>query len=129
MAQLLFFNIPSGKRRLIRMAAESLGIRCRVIAPEDFGKTIGTLAETDLSPAVDPDASFSEEMLVLADLDAAQFHGLLDSMRREGLQVALKAALTDSNSGWSAAALCRELAAEHAEMQRMRLRQQEDRKG
>ena len=38
---------------------------------------------------------------------------LLDTLRREGVPVALKAVVTEQNKGWSAAALCRELRREH----------------
>ena len=53
-------------------------------------------------------------------LAPAQFNALLDALRREGLRVALKAVVTDTNVAWSSELLHRELAAEHAAMQRRR---------
>ncbi len=120
MSLLLLFNLEGKKRRGIRKAAESLGIRCRIVPTEDFGKTIGVLTETDASDADISPCSFSEEMLILHELSGSQLNAFLDILRKEDLQVALKAVSTESNRSWTAARLCEELKAEHSALQRIR---------
>ena len=123
MAQILLFNIGADKLRRIRPLALRLGLGCRCVAPEDQARTLGALCgrvedipadETDASPA------FAGEMLVMDGLNSAQFHGLLDGLRRERAAVSLKAVVTETNLGWSAARLYRELSAEHEAMEKFK---------
>ena len=120
MAQVLLFNIAPDKRRKLRFLLLKLGLGCREIPPEEQGKTIGLLAGyPDGGRDADADAApFSGEMLVMDGLDSAQFHGLLDALRRERAAVALKAVVTEQNRLWSAARLFRELSAEHEAMKK-----------
>lgn len=126
MAQILLFNIGAGKLRSIRVLALRLGIGCRVVAPEDFSKTLGDISgrEGFAVPAGEPAdaAPFTGEMLVMDGLSSAQFHGLLDGLRRERAAVALKAVVTEQNLQWSAARLYRELSAEHEAMKQAKAR-------
>ena len=101
MAQVLLFNIRGDKLRRIRTLSFKLGLRCVSVEPEDFSKTLGALCGR-------------------ADETPAQFHGLLDALRRERAAVALKAVVTASNSRWSAARLYRELSAEHEAMEKFK---------
>ena len=123
MAQLLLFNIRGDKLRRIRMLSFKLGLRCLEVAPENFSKTLGALCgRAEDIPAVDTDDApvFGGEMLVMDGLSSAQFHGLLDGLRRERAAVALKAVVTESNARWSAARLYRELSAEHEAMEKLK---------
>ena len=120
MAQILLFNIGADKLRRIRPLALRLGIRCRSIAQEDYGKTLGALSGREGYEAAEDGAGtpFTAEMLVMDALSPAQFHGLLDGLRRERAPVALKAVVTESNLSWTAARLQRELSAEHEAMKK-----------
>lgn len=121
MAQILLFNIGADKLRRLRPLALRLGIRCRSIAPEEQGKALGTLCGREGFETAGEDASavpFQTEMLVMDALSPAQFHGLLDGLRRERATVALKAVVTESNLSWTAARLQRELSAEHEAMKK-----------
>lgn len=123
MAQILLFNIHGDKLRRIRPLALRLGLGCRCVAPEDYSKTLGALcgrADEDASDGAAETLTVGGEMLVMDELSSAQFHGLLDGLRRERAAVALKAVVTDTNLGWSAARLYRELSAEHEAMEKLK---------
>ncbi len=121
MPQVLLFNIASDKRRKIRFLLMKLGIACREIPAQDFGKPLGALAGYDgyaqenESEAYEP---FSSEMLVMDGLNPAQFQGLLEGLRRERAAVSLKAVVTEHNLGWTAAQLHKELSAEREAMKK-----------
>lgn len=119
MAQVLLFNIRGDKLRRIRTLSFKLGLRCVSVEPEDFSKTLGALCGR-ADDGGDEAPVFGGEMLVMDELTPAQFHGLLDALRRERAAVALKAVVTASNSRWSAARLYRELSAEHEAMEKFK---------
>ena len=51
-------------------------------------------------------------------LPQAEFHELLDTLRREGQSIRLKAVVTEHNKKWTAGRLHHELCAEEEAMQR-----------
>ncbi len=112
MTRVLLYNIAGEKLAKIQSAAGLLGLM-PVEVPEDaFGNPIGyMLGYEGFAPSDSPEA-FSEEMLVMETLCSP----LLDFMRKNGAAVALKAVVTERNSAWSAAVLCRELRREHEAM-------------
>ena len=57
-------------------------------------------------------------------LSQAEFHELLDILRREGQSVRLKAVVTEHNRKWTALRLHRELCAEEQAMQRWKQQNQ-----
>jgi len=118
MAKVLLFNIEGEKRTKIKLLLLKLRIAACDVPPGDFGRSIGALAgrKDSIDEQEETAEPFSEEMLVMDSLDAAQFHGLLDGMMRQGAKVALKAVVTEQNLGWSAARLHSELAAEREAM-------------
>jgi len=121
-ATVLMFNLPGKKKRAVRVLSESLGFAAREMKPEDFGKSLAALLgdEEAASGAEAEETAFAEEMLVLCDLDAGQFHGLLDGLQEAGARIALKASLTDTNRGWTPGRLCRELTAEREAIEKLR---------
>ena len=122
MATVLLYNFRDPARRMgVKLCLHRLGLRCRDVAPEEQGQPLGRLLGLEgFGDGGGSAAPFSEEMLVMHGLAPAQFNALLDALRREGLRVALKAVVTDTNVAWSSERLHRELAAEHAAMQRRR---------
>ena len=85
MAQVLLFNIRGDKLRRIRTLSFKLGLRCVSVEPEDFSKTLGALcgrADEAADNGGDEAPVFGGEMLVMDELTPAQFHGLLDALRR-----------------------------------------------
>ena len=120
MAELLLFNIQDPeKKTAIRLTALRLGLLCREIPPERQGETLEALLAgeaADTAPA-ERDA-FTDELLLMHALSQTEFHELLDTLRREGQSVRLKAVVTEHNRKWTAQRLYRELCAEEQAMQR-----------
>ena len=112
MSRILLYNIRGEKLAKIRIAALVLGLEAIEVPPESFGHPLGfVLGLEGFAPSEAAD-SFDEEMLVMETLSSP----LLDALRASGAPVALKAVVTEQNSRWSAAALCRELKKEHEAM-------------
>ena len=120
MGELLLFNIQDPeKKTAIRLTALRLGLRCREILPERQGETLeALLTGAAANPAQQEGEAFADELLLMHALSQAEFHELLDTLRREGQSVRLKAVVTDHNRTWTARRLHRELCAEEQAMQR-----------
>ena len=120
MGELLLFNIQDPeKKTAIRLTALRLGLRCREILPERQGETLeALLSGAAANPAQQEGEAFTDELLLMHALSQAEFHELLDTLRREGQSVRLKAVVTDHNRTWTARRLHRELCAEEQAMQR-----------
>ena len=124
MAELLLFNIDGEKQTAIRLTALRLGIPCRDIPPSMQGYTIEELLTGVTEPAALESAEpFTEELLLMHDLAQADFHELLDVLRREGQTVRLKAVVTGHNRRWTPLQLCRALQAEDEAMRRRAMQQ------
>ena len=120
MGELLLFNIQDPeKKTAIRLTALRLGLRCREILPERQGETLEALLSGDAAnPAQQEGEAFADELMLMHALSQAEFHELLDTLRREGQSVRLKAVVTEHNRKWTARRLHRELCAEEQAMQR-----------
>ena len=120
MGELLLFNIQDPeKKTAIRLTALRLGLRCREILPERQGETLeALLTGAAANPAQQEGEAFTDELLLMHALSQVEFHELLDTLRREGQSVRLKAVVTDHNRTWTARRLHRELCAEEQAMQR-----------
>ena len=120
---ILLYNIkgqpytPQLKTILLKM-----GIRIKVVAPEDYTKKIGELLglETNSSsqpPAVAPSESIPDEMIVMYNFIDARLNQLLSELRRAGIKIPLKAVLTPHNSNWTSYELHAELSEERKAFQ------------
>ena len=120
MAELLLFNIQDPeKKTAIRLTAMRLGLLYREIPPERQGETLEALLAGEAADnALAERDAFTDELLLMHALSQAEFHELLDTLRREGQSVRLKAVVTDHNKKWTALRLHRELCAEEEAMQR-----------
>ena len=120
MGELLLFNIQDPeKKTAIRLTALRLGLRCREILPERQGETLeALLTGAAANPAQQEGEAFTDELLLMHALSQVEFHELLDTLRREGQSVRLKAVVTEHNRKWTAQRLHRELCAEEQAMQR-----------
>ena len=67
-------------------------------------------------------------MLVICNLTDAQMNQMLAYFRKEGIQIALKAALPPTNMNWSSVELHDELVREHEAVQKQ-IREQREQKG
>ena len=120
MGELLLFNIQDPeKKTAIRLTALRLGLRCREILPERQGETLEALLSGEAANPAQPEGeSFADELMLMHALTQAEFHELLDTMRREGKSIRLKAVVTEHNRKWTAQRLHRELCAEEEAMKR-----------
>ena len=112
--QVLLFNLTGEKRRRIRFLLIKLGLGCVEVPAKDFGCTLGALSGREGFPK-EPEAAepFTGEMLVMDELNSAQFNAFIDGLHRVRCNVALKAIVTENNLQWTAARLYQELGAEH----------------
>lgn len=117
MAQVLLFNIGEEKKKKIRFLLTKLGVACREVSPEDFGKTLAELTGREAAAAESAE-SVSGEMLVMDGLDSRRIQSLLDGLRNVKAPVALKAVVTEQNIKWTASRLYEELSAEHEALKR-----------
>ena len=120
MGELLLFNIQDPeKKTAIRLTALRLGLRCREILPERQGETLEALLSGEAANPAQPEGeSFADELMLMHALSQAEFHELLDTLRREGQSIRLKAVVTEHNRKWTAQRLHRELCAEEEAMKR-----------
>ena len=120
----LCYNLQPEKLGRLRVLALRLGIGVRVVEPEKFGLPVGALAGVMEPPeTVEAAEPFADEMLVMAHFRPGMLDAFLNGFRQSRIPpVKLKAMLTETNAGWSAARLHREIRAEHEQMEAMRKR-------
>ena len=91
-------------------------IRIRKIEPSQYPRPVGALA--GIRGLADTDEIYSgelftEPMLLLRGFTDSRLDLLLASMRKDGIQIPLKAVLTSENQTWNSLALYEELKKEH----------------
>ena len=138
MARVLLYNFTDEtRRRTVKAVLFRMLIPGREVSAAEQALPLGTvLGEAGFpaadagpesgkdagSPAINADsgsmaeAPFTDEMLVMHGLTKNQLNGLLDTLKREGIFLPLKAVVTPHNIGWSGTRLHREIQAEHAAM-------------
>lgn len=109
----LLYNVPAEKEKTIRILCEKLSVKAVKVPASRYSCTIGQVlrGEGPDRPALRP---FAEEMLVM-NLPGILMDFFLQGLAREGVDVALKAAVTPTNVAWTADALVRELYCERQE--------------
>lgn len=115
-AIVLLYNMTKERENTIRNLCEKLSVRAVSVPKNRHGCTIGQALRGEGADrsALRP---FSEEMLVLS-LPGILMDFFLQGLAREGVDVALKAAVTPTNVSWTADALVRELHEERQEFLR-----------
>lgn len=122
MTETVLFYFPAGAEgaAAARKTLAIQKVRVRTIAPEQTGSAVGWLAglpgsnreETAETPP-------KEAVLVFCGFSDRRLDAVLAALRKAGVPRSVyRAALTESNAGWSFAALCRELAGERAAIAR-----------
>ena len=129
---MLCYNLKGTKKgRKIGMLGSFLGFRVKYVEKEEYSKTIGVL--TGLKEEVAEEASveetsgtdnakneeitdFEEEMIVMLLADNQTLDKLLFQMRKEKVQIPLKAIVTVKNQNWTSTALYKEVKREHESM-------------
>jgi len=112
----LLYHIAPAKETAIRALCEKLSVRMVRVPVSRHGCTIGEALRGEGADrrALRP---FSEEMLVM-NMPGILMDFFLQGLAREGVDVALKAAITPTNVAWTADALVRELKDERQEFLR-----------
>lgn len=129
---MLCYNLKGTKKgRKIGMLGSFLGFRVKYVEKEEYSKTIGVLiglkeevaeeASREETSGTDNEKNeeitdFEEEMLVMLLADNRILDKLLFQMKKEKVQVPLKAIVTAKNQNWTSTALYREIKREHESM-------------
>lgn len=105
---------------LLKPVLLKLGIRVRIVEPEEYRQTIGFLSGNKVfpeSPEVYDGAGFSEPMMVMSGFSEWKLDLFLSEMRRKKVPpIPLKAIVTRQNQSWNSLQLYRELKSEHEKM-------------
>ena len=129
---MLCYNLKGTKKgRKIGMLGSFLGFRVKYVEKEEYSKTIGVLTglkeeaaeevSVDETSGTDNEKNeemtgFEEEMLVMLLADNQMLDKLLFQMRKEKVQIPLKAIVTAKNQNWTSTALYKEVKREHESM-------------
>ncbi len=118
---ILAYNFSEERLSGVKRSAIAVKAAVRVVAPESFGEKIGYLAGVPgfEQEGTAPEGSFQDEMLLMSGFDSADIDMMIKSLRKYGVgRVALKAIVTETNTGWSSVELYNAVKADHEEMQR-----------
>ena len=121
MAKLLLFNITdSGKRNQLQILSLRLNFTMIDVPADRQHCRIRDLLSGLTSPASDPAAPVTDEMLVMNGFESGDLNFFLNELRRTGYPVRLKAVVTETNQFWSAHQLHDTLVAESLTMSQRR---------
>ena len=121
----LCYNLKGTKKgRKIGMLGSFLGFRVKYVEKEEYSKTIGVLTglkeevaeEASVEETSGTDNAKNEEMIVMLLADNQTLDKLLFQMRKEKVQIPLKAIVTAKNQNWTSTALYKEVKREHESM-------------
>lgn len=117
MTTILLFNFTDKSRldKVLR-AALLLKIRVKKVNREDYLQKVGYLTgKKDAAPIEEKydGPELEDEMLLMADMTDSQINGLLQTFRKMGISIKLKAVLTENNQHWNALELFKELKSEN----------------
>ncbi len=117
----LCYNFSEEKFETVYAVCKHEGIKIRRAESCDFAKTVGQ-AMGFLNAGIHGDVkeeetkTFSDEMMVLANISGTSLNTFLKKLRELGVYIPLKATLTAANMSWLPAQLCEELKKEHEMM-------------
>lgn len=118
MPLVLLYNLDSPKGAKIRRMCLPLGLRARLVQPEEYGLPLGDLADGAVPETPWTGEQFADEMLLLVNCTGPLLDRFLQGFRRNKIPpVALKAVLTPTNRSWDSAALHSELLREREAIQ------------
>ena len=125
-ATVLCYNLKgTTKGRKIGLIFGFLGYRVRQVEKEEYLLPVGDVAEGRTTDSINEEAGvktkeieavFQEEMLLMCPENERMLDQALLRMRKEKVQVPLKAVLTEMNKNWTSVALHDEILREHEKM-------------
>ena len=113
--KIIFMNVAESKISKIRPVLGLMGIEAEMIDASRLGDVVGYIAypeqyENTAAEAVSED--FGEEFMLLCGFDRKNLDAVLNFMRKNKMNVSLKAMLTDTNKKWTLSRLIKEISAE-----------------
>ena len=133
-SMILCYNLKGTKKgRKLGMLGSFLGFRIKYVEKEEYLKSIVELTglinekettDSQISEQQDTEA-FEEEMIVIQMEDHRMLDKLLFQMRKEKVQIPLKAVVTAQNQNWTSEALYKEIKKEHETMMKLEKEKQE----
>ncbi len=128
----LLYNFTDKERTdKVKFIFVLMGIKIKTVEKTDYLQKIGALAGVEgieRTEEIYEGEGFEDEMLVINHLTDSQMNKMLAYLKKEGLNIPLKAALTPTNINWNTLELHEELVREHEEMQKMIAAQKAGRK-
>ena len=125
-ATVLCYNLKgTTKGRKIGLIFGFLGYRVRHVEKEEYLLPVGEVAEGRTAESINGEAGvetkeieavFQDEMLLMCPENGRMLDEALLRMRKEKVQVPLKAVLTEMNKNWTSVALHDEILREHEKM-------------
>ncbi len=125
-ATVLCYNLKgTAKGRKIGLIFGFLGYRVRHVEKEEYSLPVGEVAEGRTTESINEEAGvktkeieavFQDEMLLMCPENERMLDQVLQRMRKEKVQVPLKAVLTESNKNWTSVVLHDEIMREHEKM-------------
>ena len=125
-ATVLCYNLKgTAKGRKIGLIFGFLGYRVRHVEKEEYLLPVGEVAEGRTAESIkeeagvetkETEAAFQDEMLLMCPENERMLDEALLRMRKEKVQVPLKAVLTEINKNWTSVALHDEILREHEKM-------------
>lgn len=114
---ILLFNFSDKPRldKIIR-AILPLKIKIKKVDKEDYMQPIGSLIGIKSIDSIEEKydgPELNDEMLLLSDMTDPQLNQLLQSLRKAGVSINLKAVLTENNKYWNTLQLYEELKLEN----------------
>ena len=121
-ARVLYYGLASPQPEFkLRQLLTGLDIQRKRVHDRDLGRTVGKRSELDAPVAgtvPDPARPPAESMIVMHQLSDDQINALLGQIRQSGLNIGLKAVVTEHNRAWTFLDLAAELRRENTFMQR-----------
>ena len=113
----LHYNIGT-KKVLLEQTVSSLNMKCSEIDVDKAGESIGFLAGYNGFTSNGSTVTAEGECLIFSGIDGKRLDMLLKAMRMAGLNIPLKAIVTETNQSKSVEWLLEELKKEHEAMTR-----------
>lgn len=114
----LCFNFEDEKFAETEKVCRKCGIRIKRVEKSDFDKPVGELCGfVGLTPEEGP-TEFDNELMLISVFSGGDLNKLLKALHTAGIDIPLKAALTETNKTWLAAALCKQIKLEHEQMKK-----------
>lgn len=117
---ILFYNADEGKINKMRPVLALMGIGIKIVGEEQLFNSVGFTAypeEYENKPEAPSDVHRPDfEFMLLCGMDQKNMNLVLDFMKKNKHNIAVKAMLTDTNKDWSFIRLLNEINAERKMM-------------